>query len=186
MNACSAILLAGGNSSRMGCEKALLPVNGLPLWLFQQRKLEQLASDVIISSRKGLLDVPVVVDCIPHLGPLGGLVSTLPLARQERVVVLGVDLPQMTADFLRRLLAESTSHCGVVPMLDGYFEGLAAVYPRSLLPIVKEVLSGHDHSMQLLHRLAVERGMMRRREVRGEERHLFENWNLPSDLGQEK
>ena len=185
MNTCTAVLMAGGKSSRMGCEKAFLLLDGKPLWLLQREKLLSIADEVLISAKEGMkeqLKSPIILDRTPGLGPLGGLESALVAARHERLVVLGIDMPFMTAAFLNALLEESTNLCGVVPMLAGYFQGLAAVYPRSLLPLVREVLTGEDHSMQHLNRLAVERGLMNVRMVSEGERPLFQNWNTPEDL----
>lgn len=174
--------MAGGRSSRMGSDKALLLLEGKPLWKVQWEKLSSIADEVLISAREGMLEAPVIPDRMPGLGPLGGLESALSVASHERVVVLGVDMPSMTEAYLLSLLEESSADCGVVPMLAGYFQGLAAVYPRSLLPLVREVLAGEDHSMQHLNRLAVECGLMNVRMVSEEERPLFQNWNTPEDL----
>lgn len=174
--------MAGGRSSRMGSDKALLLLEGKPLWKVQRDKLSSIADEVLISAREGMLETPVIPDRMPGLGPLGGLESALSVASHERVVVLGVDMPGMTAAYLHSLLEEASADCGVVPMLAGYFQGLAAVYPRSLLPLVREVLAGEDHSMQHLNRVAVERGLMNVRMVSEEELPLFQNWNTPEDL----
>ncbi len=166
----------------MGSDKALLLLEGKPLWKVQWEKLSSIADEVLISARDGMLEAPVIPDRMPGLGPLGGLESALSVARYERIVVLGVDMPLMTAAFLNSLIEEATPDCGIVPMFAGYFQGLAAVYPRSLLPLVREVLAGEDHSMQHLNRLAVQHGRMNIRMVSEGERPLFQNWNTPEDL----
>ena len=182
MNKCTAVLMAGGRSSRMGSDKALLLLNGHFLWKIQQAKLSEIADEVLISARKGMLDSPVIPDQVPGLGPLGGLESALSVASHERVVVLGVDMPRMTSTYLALLLAEASADCGIVPVLEGYFQGLAAVYPKAILPLLREILGGKDHSMQHLNRLAVEEGLMRERPVSPDEAILFQNWNTPEDL----
>jgi molybdenum cofactor guanylyltransferase len=182
MNPYSAILMAGGRSSRMGSDKALLLLEGRPLWKIQREKLASIADEVLISAREGMLDTPVIPDQVPGLGPLGGLESALSVASHERVLVLGVDMPLMTSSYLARLLGESSADCGIVPVLGGYFQGLAAVYPKGILPLLREILRGEDHSMQQLNRLAVAEGLMRERPVLEVETILFQNWNTPEDL----
>jgi molybdenum cofactor guanylyltransferase len=182
MNPYSAILMAGGRSSRMGSDKALLLVGGQPLWKIQREKLASIADEVLISAREGILDTPVIPDQVPGLGPLGGLESALSVASHERVLVLGVDMPLMSSAYLATLLGESSADCGVVPVLGGYFQGLAAVYPKGILPLLREILRGEDHSMQQLNRLAVAEGLMRERAVSPDEALLFQNWNRPEDL----
>lgn len=181
---CTAVLMAGGRSSRMGQDKAFLQIEGKPLWEYQLEKLSSFAAEVMISGRWEMSDLtatPVVVDRTPGLGPLGGLQSVLAIARHERTLILGVDMPKMSAVFLESLVNEATEDCGIVPMLEGYFEGLAAVYPRRILPVVKEVLAGNDHSMQRLNRIALEHGMMQVRPVSPHEQVLFHNWNSQND-----
>ena len=182
MNPYSAILMAGGRSSRMGADKALLLLEGRPLWKIQREKLGTIADEILISAREGMLDTPVIPDQVPGLGPLGGLESALSIASHERVVVLGVDMPLMTSSYLASLLEKSTTDCGIVPVLGGYFQGLAAVYPKAILPLLREVLGGSDHSMQYLNRLAVAEGLMQERPVLEDEAILFQNWNTPEDF----
>lgn len=185
MIGCTAVVMAGGKSCRMGREKALIEIGGIPLWKLQQAKLAMFADEVLISAKEGIIDVPVVKDLIPGLGPLGGLASVLEVAGHERVLLLGVDMPGMTAVYLESLLAGATSACGVVPMMDGFYQGLAAVYPRSILPLARDVLAGEDHSMQLLNRLAIAKGQMRVCTVLQEEYPLFRNWNTAADMASE-
>ncbi len=178
---CTAVLVAGGKSSRMGCDKALLMYEGRPLWRIQWEKLLGFASEVLISAREGLLEVPVILDKTPGRGPLGGLESVLAEARHERVVLLAVDMPEMTSAYLAALVNDATPECGVIPELDGFYQGLAAVYPRRILPLVQEILAGPDHSMQHLSRRAIDEGLMKVRAVREGDVRLFQNWNTPKD-----
>lgn len=178
---CTAVLVAGGKSVRMGCDKALLMHEGRPLWRIQWEKLLGFASEVLISAPQGLLEEPVIPDKSPGLGPLGGLQSVLAEASHGRVVFLGVDMPAMTATYLADLVNDATEECGLIPELDGFFQGLAAVYPRRILPLVQEILAGPDHSLQHLSRRAIDEGMMKVRAVRPGEASLFQNWNTPQD-----
>jgi molybdopterin-guanine dinucleotide biosynthesis protein A len=165
----------------MGCDKALLVHEGRPLWQIQRDKLGGFASEVLISARAGLLEAPVIPDQTPGLGPLGGLQSVLAVARHARVVLLGVDMPEMTVTYLADLVNEATAECGIIPELDGFYQGLAAVYPKRILPLVQEILAGPDHSLQHLGRRAIAEGMMKLRAVRPGEARLFQNWNTPQD-----
>lgn len=99
----SAIILAGGRSSRMGTDKAQLPMNGLPLWLLQQVRLQQAGCDDIQLSHPQL-GTP---DQQAGHGPLSGLHTLLPFCKHERVLVLAVDMPWMTAALLRTLIHHS-------------------------------------------------------------------------------
>lgn len=183
---CTAILMSGGKSSRMGKDKAWLDVGGIPLWQFQLSKLQAFASEVIISARPGRFDsvntgCRVILDEVPDLGPLGGLAAALSAATFEKVLILAVDMPEMTSAYLAGLVEVASGECGVVPVWEGFYQGLAAVYPRKILPIVIEALNGTDHSLQYLNRVAIEKGAMRTKPVTIQEAPLFRNWNQPVD-----
>lgn len=112
----SALLLAGGRSTRMGRDKALLPhpVSGLPLLAHQAALLRSLpgCAELLLSApadRGYALDGPLagarlVADAAPDCGPLAGLAAGLSAATQPRLLVLAVDLPFVAADLLVRLL----------------------------------------------------------------------------------
>lgn len=184
---CTAVLMAGGKSTRMGRNKAFLDYYGTPLWNFQLEKLASFASEILISSQTAFPDHPrieysLVADEVPGLGPLGGLGTALLKARHDTLVVLAVDMPKMTQKFLAVIAREATADCGVVPEWEGFYQGLAAVYPRKILPLLTEVLSGTNHSLQHLNQLAIERGMMKVHRTAKNEGGFFQNWNSPDDI----
>jgi molybdopterin-guanine dinucleotide biosynthesis protein A len=140
-----AVLLAGGESIRMGTNKALIGYR-VPLWRFQMEKLIQLGPDQLFFSTQPGMDFPAgpwtfVHDRTPNLGPLGGLQAALRLARVDFLVTLAVDIPAMTAAFLKSLL-EKAGPAGVVPRLEGFYHGAVAVYPIKILPLAEQVLAG--------------------------------------------
>jgi molybdopterin-guanine dinucleotide biosynthesis protein A len=184
----TAVLLAGGQSVRMGRDKAGLLLDGQPLWRRQLATLAETGpAEVFIS---GKLDGPyadagveIVLDASPGLGPLGGIAAALHRAAHPLVLVLAIDLPDMRADFLRDLIESATaSEKGLVTRDDRCFQPLAAVYSRPCLPLTRECLAGKDHSMQNFVRLAVERGLICPRHLMDHEIALFRNVNEPSDL----
>ncbi len=183
----SAVLLAGGKSTRMGRDKAGLIIDGQPLW---QRQLATLGAtdpaELFISGKPGgpyaEAGVPIVIDAQPGLGPLAGLAAALHHARHESLVVLAIDLPAMTAVFLSALQRIATAAGrGVVPKSEEWFEPLAAIYPRRCLPLVEECLRGEDHSLQHFVRLAVQEGHLAVFQITQENGSLFQNLNQPSD-----
>lgn len=185
----SAVLLAGGRSSRMGRDKAeiLLP-DGRPLW---RRQLDEVLrplgpGELFLSGppRAGLpADVRVLPDAAPGLGPLAGIAAALAAASAPLVVVLAVDLPAMTAGFLQtRVLPHCTPQAGMVPRTgDGFYEPLAAVYPRGCLALAEDQLRGADRSLQTFVRAARAAGMIGETSLAAGETRLFVNWNEPGD-----
>ena len=184
----TAVLLAGGRSTRMGRDKAALVVDGQPLW---QRQLATLratgASELLISGRAdgpyASGGVTIIEDLTPDAGPLAALEAVLPRISASHAIVLAIDLPAMRADFLQTLVKTALANdSSVIPESEGRFEPLAAVYAPDLLPLVVECLRGPDRSMQNLLRRAVGEGLAIPHPLSAEERLLFRNLNSLEDL----
>ena len=184
----AAALLAGGHSRRMGTDKAFLQWQGRPLWEHQLEKLRALEPVRLLLSCRAEqefpapAEVPRVHDAWENSGPLGGVASCLRVCEAPRLVVLGVDLPRLPAEFLHSLLEQSPANCGAVVKKDGYFEPLAAVYPRAMLPLAEEQLAAGRLAMQDFIRRGMERGVMRCVAV-AVAAEWFVNWNAPGDVG---
>jgi molybdopterin-guanine dinucleotide biosynthesis protein A len=182
----SAVVLAGGQSTRMGRPKATLEFSGIPLWLRQVALAQSLGTrDIMVSCgpdwspEKG--PWKVVSDLVPGKGPLGGLQAALDAMSTEWLLVLAVDMPDMTQDFLERLAALAQPR-GVVPVVDGWYQGLAAIYPRMIRGIVDEAVGGEDRSLQALVSRALGMGLVDAMPVADADRLLFRNLNRPEDL----
>jgi molybdopterin-guanine dinucleotide biosynthesis protein A len=186
----SALLMAGGESRRMGRDKAMLVVGGEPLWRRQVRTLRKAGASEIIVARAGRasFDEPgliTVPDAAPGCGPLAGLVAGLRQAKMRWILALAVDLPLMPAAFLREIITQAEwDGCGVVPVIDGRFEPLAAVYVNGCLALAEESMASPERSMQRLVQGCVTAGVMRSFEVRAHERAFFRNANTPEDLAE--
>ena len=184
----TAVLLAGGKSTRMGRDKAGVLIDGQPLWQRQLATLRAVHPHELFVSGKpdgpyAGAGVEILPDNFPGLGPLAGLEAALRRASHPLVLVLAIDLPAMTADFLSSLVRHAAaSATGCLPRADRWFEPLAAVYPRACLPLAEACLRDADRSMQRFVRLAVEQGFMGVRELPDGERALFKNLNEPGDL----
>src|SRR5271157_815455 len=117
----SAILLAGGLSRRMGADKATLLVAGKPLWQRQLQILSAMQPVALWVSAKDTLPwcplgVEVVVDKTPSRGPLSGVAAALCHLQTSHLLVLAIDLPQMTTEHLRKLWGLSQPGTGVIPV----------------------------------------------------------------------
>lgn len=182
----SAVLLAGGQSRRMGRDKALLEIEGRPLWQIQIAKLEAVASEVLVSVRDAGSAISTshrkVSDPPEAQGPLAGLAAALEAARYSHLLVLAVDLPAMTPAYLFQLGSLVSEKRGIVPQLDGYFQGTAAIYPREILPLVRQALGSNDLSLQALIRAGCAAGLLSSVPVQEPERPLFANWNSAADV----
>ncbi len=184
---CSGALLAGGQSRRMGLDKADMLVGGESLWQRQIAILRKTGVDEVIVSGPDRPDwrdagLVVVEDERPACGPLGGLVSVLRRATYPLIVVLAVDMPSMTSAFLRMLVESAGADTGVVPKIGERYEPLAAAYPAAALALAEECLAQRARSLQGFVSRAVASGLVRERLMAAGERALFFNVNTPADL----
>ena len=185
--------MAGGESRRMGCDKAMLTVGGEPLWRRQVRTLREAGFAEILIARGmhdslgagelGLIEVP---DAAPGCGPLGGLAAGLARVAMRWLLVLAVDMPLMPATFLREMIAITEADergRGLVPVLDGEWEPLAAIYPTEpAASIAIDALQARSLSLQLLVKQLVLLDCMREWAVPEDQRAFFRNVNTPEDL----
>jgi molybdenum cofactor guanylyltransferase len=179
----SAVLLAGGESTRMGRDKATLRWRGLPLWAWQFEKLRALTSNIFVSTRFAVAwrpaDVKLVIDESPSRGPLSGLTASLAIMETDCLLVLAVDMPFITQSHLKKLCDRAKPGVGAVPVVNGRAEPLAAVYPKRAESIFVEALNGTDHSLQPLVRRLTELELVREIPIAG---RFYRSINYPADL----
>ena len=156
----SALLLAGGESRRMGVDKATLTIGGTPLWQRQIALLRELEpEELFIAVRRIPAWAPDEGECLldlpPSRGPLSGLAVGLARSQSSHLVVLAVDMPFMTSAHLRLLCELTRPGCGVMPFVNERAEPLAALYPREAREEISSALAGDDFSLQALARLLI-------------------------------
>jgi molybdopterin-guanine dinucleotide biosynthesis protein A len=183
----SAVLLAGGESRRMGRDKAGVVVDDEPLWRRQLRILRDLGPEkVFVSARTKSSwlpdDTELLLDEPPSRGPLSGLTKAFARMRTSHLLVLAVDMPFMTREQLRFLCSLATEGCGVVSAIGERAEPLAAIYPREAAPDFIAALDGADLSLQPLVRKLAAAGKVRMFAVPPEDEHIFRSINTPQDL----
>lgn len=191
----SAALLAGGRSSRMGCDKSLLDWHGRPLWRVQLEKLialrpvqlflaareeQDFASALSYASMSATVELvndPAGEDC----GPIGAIARCLRRSRHP-LLVLAVDMPGMSEAFLReRLLASAGEKSGVVYHGAAGYEPLAAVYPKEALRFFEAALFARRLALQPLVQELVDTGLCRVIAMREPGASFFANANTPDE-----
>lgn len=185
----SAIILAGGQSRRMGRDKAWLEVDGQSLLARQIALVRSIgAAEVFVSGRVGVdysaMGCPVVTDEFPDAGPLAGIERGLASMTTSRLLVLAVDLPAMTGEFLRFLVSESSDTVGVVPSVEGRWEPLAAIYPRAAHAVVLAQLRQGNFRAQAFVDALHAQGLVKSWTLTAEPAvEALRNWNEPEALG---
>ena len=183
----SAVILAGGRSSRMGLDKARLMIAGETLLARQLRVVGALRpAEIFISGREGedysAYDSRVLFDLKPENGPLGGIERALAMTRSALLLVLAVDLPLMTETFLRKLVSRCEATVGVVPRLDGGLEPLAAIYPKRCHKLVADFLERSRAPAREFAGACLEKGAIKTFRVARADAGCFSNWNTPADV----
>ncbi len=143
------IILAGGRSSRMGTDKALLPLANAPHSTFLAHLATTLSSvcdELLLVARDeeqaarykiAAADVRIVTDKVPDYGPLMGIYSGLSAIQAAKALVIAVDMPFAQAALVSMLLANASTAAITVPMVNNVPQVLFAVYPRSILPQIE-------------------------------------------------
>ena len=181
------MLLAGGESRRMGKDKATLSYRGKPLWQIQLELLRKLApTEIFVSARSDPdwrpTDIQFVADDPPSRGPLSGLAASLDRMSTSHLLALAIDMPWMSNKYLEFLCAQIEPGRGVVPKIGDRAEPLAAIYPREAALHISSALIGSDCSLQSLIRYLVTAGKLQEISVEEREKKLFLNLNSSSEL----
>ncbi len=156
---CTALILAGGESRRMGQDKASLLLGERTLLQSVVATLQPLFAEVIVSVRQPRheIDLPQVCDDPSNTGPLAGLVAGLEGINTPWLFALACDMPFITPAVIEYLAQQRADCQAVVPMVSDYPQPLAAFYAASCLPLARDCLNGSGkHSLrELLERLQV-------------------------------
>src|ERR687898_1866444 len=118
----SAAALAGGQSRRMGTDKALLPLvaGGHPMLGLVLERLRSVADDVLVVAneheRYASFDARVVPDLHPQIGALGGIQAAITWSAHEHCLVVACDMPFLSLHLLRRMVSEPRNYDVLVPL----------------------------------------------------------------------
>lgn len=143
MTAFTVAISAGGKSSRMGTDKSFVQIRGKPIIEHLLSRVAGLgqAETILVTNRPAdyeHLGLPMFSDVLPDKGSLGGIYTAIHASRQPYILVLACDLPFANPALLRYMLdlcADDTFDV-VVPRVNGYPEGLHAIYSQAcLMPI---------------------------------------------------
>jgi molybdenum cofactor guanylyltransferase len=149
----SAAALAGGESRRMGTDKALLPLvaGGQPMLGLVLEQLDSIADDVLVvaneKARYASFGARVVPDLHPQVGALGGIQAAITWSAHEHCLVVACDMPFLSLALLRRMASEPRNYDVLVPLIPGesrqrgdglVFQTLHAIYSKRCLPFIEK------------------------------------------------
>ena len=144
------IILAGGRSTRMGRDKASLPLPNQQDVTFVEHLAAVLTaqcSEVVLVVRNAEqarlykhLTLSIVTDDTPDVGPLMGLYTGLHSIEASHALVTAVDMPFVQTDMVTFLLSQPLDESLLIPLVNDIPQVLFAVYPRTVLPRIEERL----------------------------------------------
>lgn len=182
----TAIILAGGKSSRMGQPKALLPFDGEPLIVHIVRTMQRMFDEILVVAAPGqdLPSMPVtqVHDSVAYQGPVGGICYGLQAADGDVCFVTSCDSAFLNTDLIAHLVSEISGYDVVVPHWQGRFQPMHAVYRKSVMPFLEaQLANGQLRPVSLFDKVRtrrVEEDEIRRFDPDGTS---FFNMNTPED-----
>lgn len=180
----TAFILAGGKSSRMRADKVFLELNGQTL-LARALKLAGTVTPVVrlLGDRHRLAAFGTVIeDIYPERGPLGGIHAALTSATTNFNLMLAVDLPFISTEFLRYLVAqaEGSNATATLPRTGGMFQPLCAVYRKEFGAVAERSLLAGKNKIGALFNLVNTR-VIEEQEMShsGFTVEIFRNLNTP-------
>ncbi len=177
----SLLVLAGGDSRRMGRPKAWLEVGDTYLLRYVADRLAPAFSELMVSfAEPEQLEEPVpyriVFDRKPSAGPLAGIEAGLVAARHEVIFAVACDMPYVTQQVAQVAVAAARGCDAAIPRIDGRPEPVCGAYRRSSLPAITGALNaGRFKTADITGELEIT-------WLEGLDPQLFRSLNTPYDL----
>ena len=185
----TAIVLAGGRSSRMGSPKALLRFDDEPAIVHIVAALRRWFPEVVVVAAPGqelpTMPVTVVRDEVAYQGPVGGISYGLAAASGEVCFVTSCDSVFLSASLISHLVSRISEHDVVIPHWEGRLQPLHAVYRRSVLPLLEAQLARNElrpvYLFDKVRTLRIDDDEIRRFDPEGSS---FFNMNTPEEYAE--
>lgn len=183
----AAVILAGGMSRRYGTNKAFVRVDGLALIERVIRVMGSLFEDLFLITNTPAeyahLGLPMYEDLIKGLGPIGGIYTALSSVPHNAAFFVACDMPTLNPAFIRYMVQIREGYDVVVPRVSGRVDALHALYGKSCLPFVRELIDSRNYQVfRFFHRVSVR--YVEEEEIRRFDAGLrtFLNINRPEEL----
>lgn len=147
---CTAVIMAGGDSQRMGTDKANVTLGEMTLLQTVAATMQQIFPQVIISVRRHRagIDLPQICDEEDHGGPVAGLVASLGKITTPWAFMVACDMPFVVPEVIELLGRHRLGHQAVVPVVHGHPQPLGAFYAVSCLEPLRASLAAQQKSMR--------------------------------------
>lgn len=150
------IILAGGQSRRMGFNKAEAGISGASMLIRMIEKLQEVTPTIVVSSGSITypgISFPQIPDEYPRCGPLGGIYSVLHASTSMLNLVVSCDIPLVSVSLLKYIVSQAEESGALLTLpvdCSGQEQMLCAVYHRDILPVLKRQIDSNQFKMKYL------------------------------------
>ena len=159
------IILTGGNSTRMGLDKAMIEWDGSTFLERIIANLRPVCSEImIVGDRPEYHDfgVPVIPDLIENIGPLGGILTGLKQSRTDSCFFIPCDMPLLGPDLIIKIITSSSDKRAIIPVVNERLQLLSSVYHKSVTDHLQKMIENGTRKVSLfadsldIHKFTVE------------------------------
>jgi molybdenum cofactor guanylyltransferase len=183
----TAFVIAGGKSTRFGKDKLLYKIDGISLLEQVTNVLKNIFQNIIIigneSEKFSYLGLESQQDMIQGVGPIAGIYTALMISKTEKNFCVAGDLPFLNPGLIEYMISVSADFDIIVPIINGYFESLHAIYSKNCIKFIDEIIAKGDNQIIKIY------GKCRLKKVEEPEikifadpAHIFKNINYLEDL----
>lgn len=173
------VVLAGGESSRMGEDKSLMLFKEQQLIAFSLKALQDHCDPILISTNNQehlSFSLPLIADKYKKIGPIAGIHSALLHSKTDYIIVLPCDSPMVKPQFIQYLISQIEDEIdAVVPQYGKHIEPLFAIYHKRILSKVEDQILSEDYKLQNLLQ------SINSKVIEVQDRSCFVNINTPED-----
>lgn len=182
------VILAGGQSRRMGFNKAQAEMHGESMLIRMIDKLKEITQTIVVSSGNVSypnIPYPQIPDEFPQCGPLGGIYSVLKASSTSLNLVVSCDIPLVSISLLKYIVDNATNSDSLITVPvdhEDQLQMMCAVYRKEILPFLEQQIVSHAFKMKNLLDLVSVNYINISKEHSLYDEHAFMNVNRPSTL----
>ncbi len=145
------IILAGGKSSRMGQDKALMKIGDKTLIGYVYEIINAFTSEIVISSNTddyGFLNCKTIPDIYQNIGPIAGIHASLKKSKYDKNIVISCDTPFVSKTIISELIKASSGYDITILRNNKFIEPLIGIYNKNILENLEKIISNKKYSIQ--------------------------------------
>ena len=182
------VVLAGGESKRMGFNKAEAKMHGESMLMRMIDKLKEITPTIVVSSGNANysnISFPQIIDEYSRCGPIGGIYSVLKASKTSLNLVVSCDIPLVSVSLLEHIVEKAKESNALITLPvdhDGQLQMMCAVYHKDILPILQQQIDAQAFKMKNLVGMVATEYVEISKEHPLYQENAFMNVNNPTNL----